>query len=162
MVRTVVYLLIGIAGLPLGAHLIVEGGVGVAQALNIPDYIIGITIIAIGTSLPEIGAGVAAAMRGQGSVLIGNILGSNVFNILGAGGLVALMSSTANGPLRMTEAFHTYDHWAMALAALTVAGVILTGARISRLAGLALLLVYVLYIYGLTQGWNLMALFGAG
>ncbi|MEL6569446.1 MAG: calcium/sodium antiporter [Pseudomonadota bacterium] len=159
--RTIAYILIGIIGLPVGAHLIVEGGVGIARVFSVPEHIIGLTLIAIGTSLPEIGAGIAAAMRGRGSVLVGNILGSNIFNILGAGGLVALFSNTADSPLQVTRSFHAYDHWAMALAALTVAFFIFTGTRITRLVGVLLLLVYGLYIAGLTQGWDILAVFGA-
>ncbi|MEM9739193.1 MAG: calcium/sodium antiporter [Pseudomonadota bacterium] len=159
--RTIAYILIGIVGLPVGAHLIVEGGVGVARIFSVPEHIIGLTLIAIGTSLPEIGAGVAAALRGRGSVLIGNVLGSNIFNILGAGGLVALFSNSGNGPLLVTRSFHAYDHWALAMAALTAAFFIVTGTRIARLTGILLLLVYALYIVGLTQGWDILAVFGA-
>jgi len=159
--RTTAYILIGIIGLPVGAHLIVEGGVGTAQAFGVPEYIIGLTLIAIGTSLPEIGAGIAATLKGRGAVLTGNILGSNIFNILGAGGLVALFANTAEGPLQVTRSFHAYDHWAMAAAGLTIAFFILSGQRIGRLTGVLLLLVYVLYLAGLTQGWDILAVFGA-
>lgn len=162
LVRTIAYVAIGIIGLPVGATLIINGGVSVAGTLGVPDYIIGLTLIAVGTSLPEIGAGIAAAMRGRGSVVIGNVLGSNIFNILGAGGLVALIGQGDGGsPLQITRNFHAYDHWAMAIAALVAAGFVLTGRTISRLAGIVLLLVYALYIVGLIQGWDILALFGA-
>lgn len=159
--RTIAYILIGIVGLPVGAHLIVEGGVGIARQFDVPEHIIGLTLIAIGTSLPEIGAGIAAAMRSRASVLIGNVLGSNIFNILGAGGLAALFANTGDGPLVVSRSFHAYDHWAMALAALTVAFFIITRTQISRLVGVLLLLIYALYIAGLTQGWDILAIFGA-
>lgn len=159
--RTIVYVLVGLVGLPVGANLIIEGGVGVARALDVPDYIIGLTLIAVGTSLPEIGAGIAAALRGRGSVVIGNVLGSNIFNILGAGGLVALIGQVDGDPLRITRTFHTYDHWAMAIAAIVAAGFVMTGRTITRLAGILLLLIYALYIVGLVQGWDILALFGA-
>lgn len=159
--RTIAYVLVGVIGLPLGAHLIVEGGVGIARTFDVPEYIIGLTLIAIGTSLPEIGAGIAAALRGQGSVIVGNVLGSNLFNILGAGGLVAIFAAFNGDPLSVSRSFHAYDHWAMAIAALIAAFFILTGKSISRLTGILLLLIYALYMAGLTQGWDILALFGA-
>ncbi|NBC21679.1 MAG: calcium/sodium antiporter [Alphaproteobacteria bacterium] len=160
--QTLVFVAIGIVGLPLGAHFIVTGGVEVADALGIPDYVIGLTLIAVGTSLPELGAAVAAVRGGNSSVIIGNVLGSNIFNILGAGGLVALFSGAADPPVRMAESFQRYDHWAMGAAALTIALFILPKRPVTRLAGVLLLLVYALYIYGLTQGWNILALFAGG
>lgn len=153
--RTIAYLAIGIIGLPLGANLIVEGGVGLAAIFSIPEEVVGLTLLAVGTSLPEIGAGIAAVMRKRTEILFGNVLGSNLFNILGAGGLVAMF-----GPIDVVGTFIRYDHWAMAAAALTAALFILTNSKVSRLAAIAMLLVYALYIYGLVRGWNLLALFG--
>ena len=157
---TSAYIVIGIVGLPVGASLIVSGGVGIARAFHISEEIIGLTLIALGTSLPEIAAGISAAMRGRGSVVVGNILGSNIFNLLGAGGLVALVAGGTPGGVQMSRSFHAYDHWAMALAALTAAAFILTRSKVTRLAGLLLLLIYAVYIFGLTQGWDILALFG--
>ena len=159
--RTIAYTLVGIIGLPVGAHLIVEGGVGVARTFEVPEYIIGLTLIAIGTSLPEIGAGIAAALRGHASVIVGNVLGSNLFNILGAGGLVAIFAGMGGETLTLTRAFQAYDHWAMGAAAILAGIFILSGKSVSRLAGILLLLIYALYILGLTQGWDILALFGA-
>ncbi len=93
-------------------------------------------------------------MKKQGEVLIGNVLGSNVFNILGAGGIISLF-----GPINMAPTFQQYDHWALALATLIVGLLIVTKARISRLTGLLLLLVYAAYIYGLITGLNITGLF---
>lgn len=156
--RTIAYVLVGVIGLPIGAHLIVVGGVGIAQEFGVPEYIIGLTLIAIGTSLPEIGAGIAAALRGKGTVVVGNVLGSNIFNILGAGGLVALVANLLGEPIEVARSFHAYDHWSMAIAALVLTVFILTRSQVTRLAGVMLLLVYALYIAGLTQGWDLLAL----
>lgn len=156
--RTIAYVMVGVIGLPLGAHLIVFGGVGVAQEFGVPEYIIGLTLIAIGTSLPEVGAGIAAALRGQGSVVVGNVLGSNIFNLLGAGGLVALVANLLGRPIDVAPSFHAYDHWAMAFAALVLTVFILTKSQVTRIAGILLLLVYALYLTGLTQGWNILSL----
>lgn len=149
-----IYVPLGILGLILGADLVIEGGVGIATFLNVPEEYIGLTLLAIGTSLPEIGAGLVAVVKKQGEVLIGNVLGSNVFNILGAGGIISLF-----GPIRMAPTFQQYDHWALALATLVVGIVILTKARIGRLTALLLLLVYAAYIYGLISGLNISGLF---
>ena len=140
--------------MPVGAHLIVDSGVNIARTFNISEEIIGLTLLAIGTSLPEIGAGIAAALRGRGEVLVGNVLGSNIFNILAAGGIISFF-----GPINVARTFPQYDHWAMVAAALTAAVFIIPKARISRLAGIVMLLIYALYIYGLIDGWNILALF---
>ncbi len=147
------FIAIGLVGLPVGARLIVEGGVGVARAFDISEEVIGLTLLAVGTSLPELGAGIAAALRGKASVMVGNILGSNLFNILGSGGIVALF-----GPLSLSPSFHNYDHWALGLTTLTLALFILTRSKVSRLAAIAMMLVYALYIYGLISGWDLTGL----
>jgi cation:H+ antiporter len=149
-----VYVPLGILGLVLGANLVIEGGVGIATFMKVPEEYIGLTLLAIGTSLPEIGAGLVAAVKRQGEVLIGNVLGSNVFNILGAGGILSLF-----GPIRTAPTFQQYDHWALGLATLVVAVLILTKARIGRLTGLLLLLVYAAYVYGLITGLNITGLF---
>lgn len=149
-----VYVPVGILGLILGANLVIEGGVGIAKFFSVPEEYIGLTLLAVGTSLPEIGAGLAAAVRRQGEVLIGNVLGSNVFNILGAGGIISLF-----GPIRTAPTFQQYDHWALGLATLVAVILILTKARIGRLTGILLLLVYAVYIYGLITGLNITGLF---
>lgn len=145
------YVLIGVIGLPIGAHLIVEGGVGVARKFDVSEEIIGLTLLAIGTSLPELGAGIAAALRRKADVVIGNVLGSNVFNLLGAGGIIALF-----GPVEIASGFPNYDYWAFGATALTLALFILPKKSISRLAAIAMLLIYIIYLYGLVSGWNIL------
>lgn len=151
---SLVYVPVGILGLILGANLVIAGGVGIATFYSVPEEYIGLTLLAIGTSLPEIGAGLAAAMKRQGEVLIGNVLGSNVFNILGAGGIVALF-----GPIPIAPTFQQYDHWALGLATLIASIIIIARARIGRLTGVLLLLVYAAYVYGLITGLNITGLF---
>ena len=154
LVRALAYVPLGIGGLVLGASLIIAGGVGIAEFYHVPQEWIGLTLLAIGTSLPEIGAAVAAAFRKQGEVAIGNVLGSNVFNILGAGGIISLF-----GPIEVAATFRQYDHWVMAFAALLVGGFILTKAHLGRLMGVLMLLIYAVYIYGLINGFNILGLF---
>jgi len=152
---SIIFVLVGIAGLPLGAHLMVEGGVSLAEAYNVPDEYIGLTLLAVGTSLPELGAGIAAALRKKPGVFVGNVIGSNIFNILGAGGIISIFGK---GPISVTGSFTQYDHWAMAAAALTAAAFILTRARIGRLAALLMLAIYAVYITGLVNGWSFLDL----
>lgn len=152
--RALIYVPLGVAGLVLGAKLIIEGGVGVAEFYSVPQEWIGLTLLALGTSLPEIGAGVAAVFRNKGDVLFGNVLGSNIFNILGAGGIVSLF-----GPIEVAPVFQKYDHFAMGGAAVLLAMIIFTKGRVGRLMGLLFLLIYAVYIYGLINGINLLGLF---
>lgn len=150
--RAIGYVLIGILGLPIGANLIVDSGVEIANFYQIPEELIGLTLLAVGTSLPEIAAGIAAAVRAKTDVLVGNVLGSNIFNILGAGGVISFF-----GPIKAIETFGNYDHWIMAAAALLIGIFIFTRARIGRVMGLIMLLAYAVYIYGLVNSWNILA-----
>lgn len=151
--RAIFYAPIGIVGLVYASGFIITGGEGVARHFEIPDEWIGLTILALGTSLPEIGAGLAAAFRHRGDILVGNVLGANVFNLLGAGGIVALL-----GPFEVAPMFQRYDHWALGAAVLLFAALIALRVKMGRLVGLLLLLLYALYIYGLVTGTNISAL----
>ena len=145
---------LGGIGLPIGAHLAIEGGAALAKAGGISEERIGLTILAVGTSLPELSAGIAAAVRRRSDILVGNVIGSNVFNVLGAGGLISFFGGETG--LKVTGTFLQYDHWAMGLAALTAALFILPKQKISRLAALLLMMLYVVYLYGLIEGWNIL------
>ncbi len=144
-------ILVGMIGLPIGAHLMVEGGVGIARQFNVSEYLIGLTLLAVGTSLPELGAAFAAAMRRRADMVVGNVIGSNMFNLLGAGGIIALF-----GPVNIAQTFPNYDYWAMGLAVITLALFIIPKSKISRLAAMAMILLYAVYIYGLISGWNIL------
>ena len=143
-------LIVGLVGLPLGAHLIVEGGVGIARVYAVPEEIIGLTLLAIGTSLPELGAGIAAGLRRRGEVVIGNVIGSNIFNLAGSGAIIAFF-----GPTELAPTFLQFDHWALVAAAIVLGMFVLSRSRVTRLAALAMLLAYAAYIYGLVHGWDI-------
>ena len=143
-------LIVGLVGLPLGAHLIVEGGVGIARVYAVPEEIIGLTLLAIGTSLPELGAGIAAGLRRRGEVVIGNVIGSNIFNLAGSGAIIAFF-----GPTELAPTFLQFDHWALVAAAIVLGLFVLSRSRVTRLAALAMLLAYAAYIYGLVHGWDI-------
>jgi cation:H+ antiporter len=151
--RALIYVPAGAVALVYASGLIVTGAEGLARFADVPEEYIGLTLLAVGTSLPEIGASLAAAFRKRGDVLVGNILGSNIINILGAGAIVAL-----SGPVEVARLFQTYDHWVMGFAAIVLAILIAARARIGRLIAALLLLLYAVYIYGLVNGVNLLGL----
>lgn len=158
--RAIMFAVIGIVGLPIGANLMIDGATGIAHFYGISDRVIGLTLLAVGTSLPEIAAGVAAAVRRQGDVIVGNVVGSNLFNILAAGGAVALLGPFSLSLPGEPSGFLDYDHWFMAASLATIAVGILLRARIGLLLGVLLLLLYAIYVIGLVQNWNVSALFG--
>jgi cation:H+ antiporter len=147
--QVVVFLLIGLIGLALGARLTINSGVFIARELNVSEAIIGLTLLAVGTSLPEIGASVAAAIRKQTDVVLGNVLGSNLFNMLAAGGAIALVKDQ-----QLSMGFHGYSHWVMVAATVFVSLYIVRGAKLGRLTALVLLGTYALYILGLVKGFS--------
>jgi len=139
--RIAVMILIGVIGLPVGAIMIVEGGIGLAEAAGVPPYILGLTLFALGTSLPELAASVISAARGHAEVAIGNVLGSNLFNILAVGGVASLV-----GPLPVPAEFFVVDFWVMLAATALLALLIFARARLTRLTGLLMLAAYGAYM----------------
>ena len=133
--------LLGLVGVVGGGHFTVEGAVGVAEAFGVPHAIIGLTLIAIGTSLPELATGVMATYRGQTDIAVGNVVGSNIFNLLFILGPTAIIHDVA-----------IPDGGWMDLAATTILSVLLlpmamTGSRhIGRKEGSGLLIVYFCYM----------------
>ena len=126
----------GLALLVLGADLLVRGAVEIARGLGISETVIGMTVVAVGSSLPELAASVVAALRGRPAVAIGNVLGSNLFNLLGALGIVALVV-----PIR--TAAMEIDLAVLAMLALTGCFAALVAARrIGRAVGAVFLLAY--------------------
>ncbi len=149
ILKVCIFLLIGLLGLALGARLTINAGVNIARALDVSEALIGLTLLAVGTSLPEIGASVAAAMRKHTDVVFGNVVGSNLFNLFAAGGAIGLMKSQTLG-----VSFHTYSHWVMGIATIAIAIFVAFKWKIGRFAGLAFLLVYAAYILGLVNGFS--------
>ena len=136
-----VLIFLGLSLLVGGAKLLVEGGVGIARSLGISEWFIGITIVAIGTSLPEIVSSLIAAKRGHGEMAIGNIFGSNIFNILMVLGLTATIH-----PLRIQEPIQPDLIIATAITGLLVAMIALGNHSLNKLKGFVLLMSYFLYI----------------
>ncbi len=134
-------LLGGMAGIIYGADLLVEGGVDIARNFGVSEEVIGLTLVALGTSLPELAASVVAALRGHADVAIGNVVGSNMFNILGIGGVVAMVT-----PLPVSNQIMTFDLWVMLGATAIMLPILIWGWRLSRPAATLFLALYVGYI----------------
>jgi cation:H+ antiporter len=148
--RMVVLILIGLVGLPLGSRMLIDGGISLAKETGVREEVLGLTLLAFGSSLPELGAGIAAAVRKQSDVAMGNILGSNIFNILGVGGAVALLAPEQ----ALARDFTGYSNWAMGLAAVLITAVVFLQRRVGFMTGLIFLLLYAVYIVGLVQHWT--------
>ncbi len=135
-------LVLGLAALIGGAWLLVEGATGIARALGIGETVIGLTVVAVGTSLPELATSVIAARRGQAGLALGNVLGSNVFNILAILGLTAVIV-----PIPVPPGLSPVDLVMVAGSAVLLLGVLFLG-RIGRGAGAGFLMIYAGYM-----GW---------
>ncbi len=131
----------GIIGILVGAELLVRGGAGIARAVGISETVIGLTLVALGTSLPELATAIMASRRNHGDVAIGNILGSNIFNLLAIGGGVALIT-----PLPMPPQILRFDIWVLLFFSLLVLLLLLGGRRLRRREGVFLIAMYVAYV----------------
>jgi len=140
------YVLVGIIGLVIGGKLIVDNAVLIAGAIGVSETIIGLTIVAIGTSLPEIATVVVASYRGHSEVAIGNVLGSNVFN------LFAVMGATAmTGPVPIERQLLTFDVWVMLASSAALLLFVLRRQPIGKLTGIVFLIGYILYMLALVS-----------
>ena len=133
-------ILLGLAGLVGGAHLLVEGAQYTATRFNVPKEVIGLTVVAIGTSIPELAFSIRAAQHDHGELILGNVLGSNVFNLLCVLGLAALVD-----PIKIPEAAASRDIWFMIGTSFLIWIVFVLRRRLARPEGVALLLLYVAY-----------------
>lgn len=141
----------GIALLAVSAHYFVESASAIARSLGVSDLVIGLTIVAAGTSAPELVTSVMAALRKQPDVAVGNVLGSNVFNLAGILGLTCVIK-----PQEVSRQVLVLDTPVLLLASLALLPIMATGARISRPEGAALLIGYTLYalvLFLLAPGW---------
>jgi cation:H+ antiporter len=135
------YLLSGMTGLVYGAALLVDAAVSIAQDAGVPQSVIGLTVVAFGTSLPELAATAVAAWRRHTDIAIANILGSNIFNILGVLGVGAMFR-----PLEFAADIAAIDQWVMLATAFFLIPILVTGWRICRIEGAVLLVLYTGYI----------------
>jgi cation:H+ antiporter len=135
---------VGLTLLVLGAQWLVNAAVVFAKSLGVSDVVIGLTIVAAGTSMPEVATSVMAAVKGERDIAVGNVVGSSTFNILGCLGLSGLASGSLG--LVVPEAVLNFDIWVMLAVALACIPVFMTGREIARWEGAVFLLYYVAYV----------------
>ncbi|MEM8632556.1 MAG: calcium/sodium antiporter [Pseudomonadota bacterium] len=136
-----VYMVLGIIGLPLGADLLIDGAVEIARVIGVTDTVIGLTLVALGTSLPELATTVMAAVRKQADVALGNVIGSNMFNILAIIGVASFF-----GDIPVDDRFLRADLWVMLGASLILAPIVFLCLNMNRIWGLALCVLYGVYV----------------
>jgi cation:H+ antiporter len=134
---------VGVAALVLGSKWLVNGAVAIAQALGVSELVIGLTIVAAGTSLPEVATSVVAALRGERDIAVGNVVGSNIFHILCVLGISSLASPKG---LEVPQAAQAFDIPVMIGVAVACLPVFFAGYRISRANGIAFLGFYTAYV----------------
>ena len=135
------YLILGIIGLPIGATILVTNAELIARDFGVSETVIGLTLVAIGTSLPELATTAVAAVRKQADVALGNIIGSNMFNLLAIVGIAALVS-----PIPIAAHFLNFDLWVMLAASLVLIPFVLFRQNIGRIWGLSLTVIYLVYL----------------
>jgi len=134
----------GLAALVFGSEWLVTASVTFARALGVSDLIIGLTIVAAGTSMPEVATSISAALKGERDIAVGNVVGSSTFNILGCVGLSGIVSGDLG--LAMAPSLLAFDIWVMLAVALACLPVFMTGREIARWEGGVFLLYYVAYV----------------
>lgn len=135
------FIAIGLFGLPVGANLLIDGASSIARAFNISEAVIGLTLVAVGTSLPELATTVMAALRRQADVALGNVIGSNMFNLLGIMGAASLVDD-----IPIAREFLTFDLWVMLGASLLILPFVFFKKDIGRATGIGLSFAYVAYV----------------
>lgn len=137
------FIVAGLVMLVLGSRTFVKGAIDLALRLNVSEAVIGLTIVALGTSLPEAATSVVAAFKKQPEIAIGNIIGSNIFNILCIIGVAGILAPINGFGIK------SFDVLVMVMISLVIYPIMVTGLKINRLEGLFLLLIYGGYIYKL-------------
>lgn len=134
----------GLALLVIGADWLVNAAVAFARAFGVSDLVIGLTIVAAGTSMPEVATSIAAALKGERDIAVGNVIGSNTFNVLGVVGLSGLAAGTTG--LTIDPSVLTFDLWVMLAVCFACLPIFITGQEIARWKGALFLFYYVAYI----------------
>ncbi|MEM0976973.1 MAG: calcium/sodium antiporter [Pseudomonadota bacterium] len=140
--KSILFLIGGLVALPLGAKFLVDGSIEIAERFGVSEAVIGLTIVAVGTSLPELATTVMAAYRRQADVAIGNVLGSNMFNLMVIGGVAALF-----GPIDVDPQFLRLDLWVMLGVSLLVIPYVFKHVSLNRIWGALFCIGYGLYLW---------------
>ncbi len=133
----------GLALLVLGADWLVGAAVVFAKVMGVSDLVIGLTVVAVGTSMPEIATSLIAALRGQRDIAVGNVVGSNIFNLLAVLGAAGIVST---GGLSVPDAARNFDLWVMLAVAFACLPILITGREIARWEGAVFLGYYAAYL----------------
>lgn len=147
--RSLAYIVAGLVMLVLGSDWLVNGAVMLARSFGLSELVIGLTIVSVGTSLPELATSVMASLKGERDIAIGNVVGSNIFNILSVLGISSLISPSG---LNVAEAALRFDIPVMLTLSLLTLPLLYIGFRISRARGALLLSWYVAYVCYLVLG----------
>lgn len=139
--QIIVFLVLGLVGLPLGADLLVDNASIIARQYGVSNAVIGLTLVAVGTSLPELATTVMAALRKQADVALGNVIGSNMFNLLAIIGITSLVA-----PIPVEHGFVSFDLWVMLGASLLLFPFVFFRRDVGRLSGIALSVLYAVYV----------------
>ncbi|MCY1705657.1 calcium/sodium antiporter [Pannonibacter sp. SL95] len=134
------FIVVGLAALVYGADLLVTGATSIARSFGIPEAVIGLTIVAVGTSLPELATSAVAAFRKHSEIAIGNVIGSNIFNILGILGITAVLH-----PVTIAPTMAAFDIPLMLGVTLMLVALLLAAKSLSRAIGASFMLLYVGY-----------------
>jgi cation:H+ antiporter len=155
-VANILFILVGLGMLALGSRWLVDSAIAIARVLRVSELIIGLTIVAVGTSLPEVTTSVIAALKKETDIAVGNAIGSNIFNLLGVLGAGALL---APGGIPVSVRVLQFDFLVMIFVALVCLPIFYIDNRISRMEGTLLLIYYVSYMaYILMQATSNSAL----
>lgn len=139
--RIIFYLVVGLVGLPLGAQILVDNARIIAEEFGVSDTVIGLTLVALGTSLPELATTMMAAIRRQADVALGNVIGSNLFNLLAIIGVASLV-----GPIPVDPEFLRMDLWVMLGASLLLIPFVFLKMNITRVWGILFCALYGFYV----------------
>jgi cation:H+ antiporter len=139
--RLIVFLVVGFVGLPLGAKILITSATNFAENYGVSEEVIGLTVVAVGTSLPELATAIAASYRREANLLLGNVIGSNIFNILGIAGIASLIH-----PLQLTDKIELSSVGALLISSIVLAPIIIWYKSITRIIGIIFLLMYAGYM----------------
>ncbi len=140
-------IVLGLIAVIVGADYLVEGATQIARSMGVAEAIIGLSLVAVGTSVPELAVSALAAMRGHAGVAAGNIIGSNISNLLLILGATSLL-----GDIPVADQIARYDVWVMMAATVVMVPVMISGRKINRREGIFFLAAYVLYVASLYTG----------
>ena len=139
--RLIIFLVVGFVGLPLGAKILITSATNFAENYGVSEEVIGLTVVAVGTSLPELATAIAAAYRREANLLLGNVIGSNIFNILGIAGIASLIH-----PLQLTDKIELSSVGTLIASSIVLAPIIIWYVSITRIIGIIFLLMYAGYM----------------